>query len=233
MTCPAHKEDGICLRCQKKIGNLPPTPCPQRCLTSVGNSKLDLSMDTDIGNSVSVSPRRLLFPLPEEPLEDEPMPNFQDLKLHENTCGRKTPELTGLNLNLETSHYEEMPNPTGMRFGKLPKPEIWTESLQVFVYNIIAPCEQSAVTTLNQLLLNVKSMSLWDLRGLERVDVPGMKPHGLLTLRIQEPSFGTAIEINRMLSSMNFVAVSTSPIYLDGLIGTQYLWRSRDLPPHW
>lgn len=123
--------------------------------------------------------------------------------------------------------------PTGTWFGSWPSPEKYRKSHQIYEYNITAPLELSLLTIVHQLLWSDKFLYSQGELALESLAVRGMKQVYLLTLKIPEPSSGMVIEINQMLSSMNFEAVSTSPMYYGGSIGTLCLWRSRDLPPHW
>jgi len=147
--------------------------------------------------------------------------------------GRMTPISMVRDLNWEPSRIDETQRQIGTLFGNKQLPVTYWPLKRPFEFNIIGHSVRSVQTILTLLLSNVKSLSTMDLQALESLGEPGKKQRGLLILRILDPSSGMDIEIKNMLCSTNFEEVSTSPIYFDGLIGTQFLWRSRELPPVW
>jgi hypothetical protein len=122
---------------------------------------------------------------------------------------------------------------TGTEFGNTLRRDILKTFPQTYVYSIIGP--YVPLKQISQYLKQLYDSVLCSAGEPELVspDELGKKPVFLLTLKIHDPNSGTAIEINSMLSLMNFEEVSTSPICLDGLIGTHVLWRSKALPPVW
>lgn len=56
----------------------------------------------------------------------------------------------------------------------------------------------------------------------------GKKPVMKVTLRIQDPNFGSVTAVSVMLSSMNFEEVSTFRTYLGGSIVTHSVWRRKE-----
>jgi hypothetical protein len=103
----------------------------------------------------------------------------------------------------------------------------------MYEYNITGLYALSLQTIAHHLLWSDKFSSSVAELALESLAAHGMNRVFLLTLKIPEPNSGMVTEINQMLLSMNFEAVSTSPIYSGGSIGTLCLWRSKDHPLHW
>lgn len=128
---------------------------------------------------------------------------------------------------------EEIMPPIGMQFGNQLSPVRYSTSQPMYEYNITAHYGLSLQTIAHHLLWSDKFSSSVAELGLENLAAHGMKQVFLLILKIREPNFGMVTEINNMLLSMNFEAVSTSPIYSGGSIGTLCLWRSKDLLHHW
>nr|UOF76872.1 hypothetical protein [Cressdnaviricota sp.]UOF77811.1 hypothetical protein [Cressdnaviricota sp.]UOF78329.1 hypothetical protein [Cressdnaviricota sp.]UOF80968.1 hypothetical protein [Cressdnaviricota sp.]UOF82190.1 hypothetical protein [Cressdnaviricota sp.] len=225
-------EPGIgCSPYPMKTGR-PQLCCHPMCHTYEDKPKLERE-DTSTGSCLQSSKSRSEWLPSSPPLSPVPMSRLADQLQPMNMYGRMTPQSPEPDLRWVNGLCEGTLKPTGTGFGPPPSPEICWESKQMFVFNIIAPCVQSAQITLNLLLLNVRSLSFMDLQALESLEEPGKKPVGRLILRIREASFGMDTEIRRTLFLTNFEEVSISPMYCDGLIATQSLWRSKELPPVW
>lgn len=231
MECQEDRESIGCSR-SPRATSPPKMTSLSELPTARDSSKKATPPDTGIGrfwwccDEKDHCPRLRIFSVP---LATQSSPDRQPQMT---TSGRKTPELES-NLSLGLSRSNAITRKIGTRFGTLPRRGISTGFPQTYESNVIGhyvPLERISLY-----------LSLWYddalcfVEGPELVsqDGPGKKPLYRLTLRIHEANSGTAIEIKNMLSSMNFEAVSTSPICLDGSIGTHVLWRSKDLAPCW
>lgn len=136
-------------------------------------------------------------------------------------------------MNLESCRTNEIQEQIGSESGNAQDEEISLASMQMYEFNIIARCVRSLRTLANRFLWNDLLLFTVDELGLENLGVPGKKPQWLLTLKIREPSSGMVTEVKNTLLLMNFEEVSTSPMYLDGSIGTRSLWRLKDHQPLW
>lgn len=148
-------------------------------------------------------------------------------------CGKRKRGYQSPSLSWGESPTDVTMPTTGMLFGNPPSPVEYSKSPPMYEYNITGHYVLSLQTIAHHLLWSDKfSFSVAEL-ALESLAAHGMKQVFLLTLKIREPNSGMVTEINQMLLSMNFEAVSTSPIYSGGSIGTLCLWRSKDHPLHW
>lgn len=64
--------------------------------------------------------------------------------------------------------------------------------------------------------------------GVGRVTLRGPRPGSSLIVKIRALSFGAAMLIKRMLSSMSFEELATYPIFSDGSTVIQSVWRPKD-----
>lgn len=159
--------------------------------------------------------------------------NYQDQRPRTPMSGKRKRGSQSPSLSWGESPTVVTMPPTGTLFGNQPNPVEYSTSPQTYEYNITAHYGLSLQTIVHHLLWSDKFSSFVVELALESLGGHGMKQVFLLTLKIREPSFGMVTEINNTLLSMNFEAVSTSPIYSGGLIGTLCLWRSKDHPLHW
>lgn len=159
--------------------------------------------------------------------------NSLDQRPQTPTYGKRKHECLSPSLSWgESPSVVTMP-PIGTLFGNPPRMEEYSKSQPMYEYNITGHYALSLQTIVHHLLWSDKFSSLVAELALENLAAHGMKQVFLLTLKIREQNFGMVTEINNMLLSMNFEAVSTSPIYSGGSIGTLCLWRSKDHPHHW
>lgn len=159
--------------------------------------------------------------------------NFPDRRPQTPTFGKRKRGSQSPSSSWGEDLTEETMPQIGMLYGKQLSPVRYSTSQPMYEYNITAHFGLSLQTIAHQLLLNDRFSSFVAELGLENLAAHGMKQVFLLILKIREPNSGMVTEINEMLLSMNFEAVSTSPIYSGGLIGTLCLWRSKDHPLHW
>ena len=101
------------------------------------------------------------------------------------------------------------------------------QSPQIFKYVVITNCDALVQTMYNLCLWNeVLKYSGAEL-GLGKVVSHGKKQGSKLTLKIQEPNGGMDTWAKLTLSSMNSGEPLISSIYCDGLIGIQFVWRTK------
>lgn len=100
----------------------------------------------------------------------------------------------------------------------------------MYVWSVIGPYALLVQITTFLSQWNVPALCSGVQLELESPDELGTKQEWMLTLRIRGLNSGAGIKVSSMLYSMNFEVESTSPIYCDGWIGTQYEWRLKDLP---
>lgn len=93
---------------------------------------------------------------------------------------------------------------TGTLFGKQRSKMILEQSPLLCELFITAPSEQSARTIFNQLQWYGPQLCITGGLVLASQEEPGMKLGWTVTLKTQEPSFGTVTEVRRTLSSMSF-----------------------------
>ncbi|AMB42992.1 hypothetical protein [Circovirus-like genome DCCV-13] len=223
--------DTGCLPSPTKIG--PQRSCSHPACRTYEVKPRSVQQGSNTGSCLRSIPSRS-DSLPLSPaLSDRHTANQPDQKPPMTMFGRKTPRWTEQDLKWVNDLTEEMSKPTGSEYGNPLLQGTFCPSKQVFVFNITAHSVQYALTTLNQLLLNVESLSFMDLQVLENREEPGKKPVGLLILKIREANFGMDTQIRRMLYLMNFEEESIFPIYCDGLIATQYSLKSRELQRVW
>lgn len=122
---------------------------------------------------------------------------------------------------------------TGMMSGKPQHSVIFSESLRTYAWSVTGPFEPLHLIMQQFKGLFVKCGVFGALLALENPVEHGMKQDLMLTVRIPEANFGMAISLNSMLSLMNFEEVSTYPIYLDGVTGILFVWKSKDPLSHY
>lgn len=162
-----------------------------------------------------------------------PIVSFPDQRPQTPMSGKRKRESPARSLSWGESPIDVTMQPTGTLFGNPPSPVVFSKSPPTYEFNITGLYALSLQTIAHHLLWSDKFSSFVVELALESLAAHGMKQVFLLTLKIREPNFGMVTEISRMLSLMNFEAVSTSPIYSGGSIGTLCLWRSKDHPLHW
>uniref|UniRef100_A0A345MQ23 Rep protein n=1 Tax=Cressdnaviricota sp. TaxID=2748378 RepID=A0A345MQ23_9VIRU len=146
------------------------------------------------------------------------------------TSGKKKQESMDHSSSSDSSPTTRRSKLIGKWFGKPPlKAGCW-RSQQVSEFNIIGPCELLLVTIRPVSRLLENAMCSGVNLVLESQDARGKKQGSSLTLKVQGLSSGMVIKVNQVLSSMNFEAVSTSPICCDGSTGTLFVWRSKARP---
>lgn len=162
-----------------------------------------------------------------------PTVNYQDQRPQTPTYGKRKRGSQSPSLSWGEDPIDVTMPPIGTLFGNPPSPVEYSKSPPMYEYNITAHYALSLQTIAHHLLWSDKFSSFVAELALESLAAHGMKQVFLLILKIREPNSGMVTEINEMLLSMNFEAVSTSPIYSGGSIGTLCLWRSKDHPLHW
>lgn len=191
-------------------------------------SRSGVNQGTTTGNSWSHSPERDPSPLSRRFLEQHAMPSSLDQRVPNSTSGRMLPLLRALGLSGEQSPSEETQRQTGNQFGPPPSPEIWHRSPPMYVLRVIGPYSQlePIMSQFRQWSEDALS-SGGELELVSRVE-PGKRPEWTLTAKIHEPSSGVVTIVKQMLCLMNFEVVSTLPIYSDGWIDIQYVWKSKE-----
>lgn len=133
-------------------------------------------------------------------------------------------------MSLELNPFNETARQTGSLYGPPPSQAIWQQSPQVFEWLVIGPSEPLSQISLLLAQLLKKCSSSGVLQVLENLDGLGSKAERKLILKIREASSGMVTSVNSMLSSMNFVEVSTSLTCSVGWTVTLSKWRSKGLP---
>lgn len=191
------------------------------------NSKEGTKPGTFIGKLSSPSPRRALLPLFEACLETS-TPNSLDLKPHANMCGKKTPELTELSLNLDPSLSESIQRPTGSKFGPPPSPVSSWLFPRIVEFQVTVRYEVFDLIMTRLSLWRESVMYSGDQLGLVKVAVHGRKLEWKLTVRIPELSFGAVTSLKEMLLSMNFEEESTFHTCCAGSIVIRSVWKLKE-----
>ena len=143
-------------------------------------------------------------------------------------CGKKKPLCPEPDLNKEENRSTAPLPPIGNLSGNLPWPETIPPSPPMYEYVVSISSLESALDLREGLRANVPFPYSMVRLDLENPEERGRKPRLKLTLRILDPSGGMAIRVNQLLLSMNFVEVSTSRTYSDGLIDIQCLWKQKE-----
>lgn len=184
------------------------------------NKKEESQQDIFTTNCSSPLERKLPYMESREYLERAYMLNYQDPKPPKRTVTKKRPELV-TSSPLVRNQSVETPRLIGSPYGPPPSPEILTEYLPQYVFNLILPLDRSDQTT--QLVKELKKQLRFfgDLQELVNQDKRGRKLDRRLILSVLDPSSGMVTRVKSMLSAMNFVELSTFPTFLDGVIGTQ------------
>lgn len=182
--------------------------------------------DTNIGSSSHMPQPRFLSSQFEQH-SDLYMPNPPDLELAESTCGKKKPESPVPSLNSVNSPSGETPKLTGMPSSWLHGQGPLSQSPLTYKFVVTTNCDALVQTMYNLCLWNDLLKFSGAELGLGKVVSHGKKQGSRLTLKIREPSGGMVTWVKLTLSSMNSVGPLTSRICCDGLIGTQYEWRTK------
>lgn len=191
-------------------------------------SRSGVNPGTTTGNSSSLLQERDLSPLSRRYLETHAMPSSVDQSVPNRTYGRMTPLLRALGLNGEPSQLDETVRPTGSQYGPPPSPEIWHRSPPMYVLRATGPYKQlEPIMNQFQQWSEDALCSGGELELVSRVE-PGKRPDWTLTAKIHGQSSGVVTKVKQMLCLMNFEVVSTLPIYSDGWIDIQYVWKSKE-----
>lgn len=198
-------------------------PLAATCLASWNSEKADSST----GNSLFAFEPKCLWPRSGKSLVT-PMPNSPDPKQQETMSIKKTPEWKAQPSNSGSYRSTVESQPTGMKYENSPLPEPLQAFPVTYLYVITMHCEELAQTTYDQLVWS----ELFQYFGVElelgsHVE-PGKKRVWKLTLKTPTANFGMVTKVTDMLSLMNFAEESQSVTYLDGSIGIQSLWKSKD-----
>lgn len=118
---------------------------------------------------------------------------------------------------------------TGIKFGLQLAPETSKLSLVVLEYVLTTPFVQYPLTMHNVARWCEYASLSGEIRGLGNPVKLGKMRAKTVILKIHAPSSGTAIKVNQMLSSMNFVEISPSVTFYVGWTVTQSEWKSKDL----
>lgn len=189
--------------------------------------------DIYTGRSSSPSNEASDSELSDTPLVMASTPSYHVPSPPKSMYGRKTPGSPTLNLNLGASLSSGTPQRTGTPSWTPASVENWMKFPLTFWYVITLPSDESPQIIC---LLNLWKDSFTyfgDRLVLENLEWPGQKGVLLLTLKIHCQNSGTDTVVRNTLSSMNLGELSTSPMYFDGSIVTQSLWRSKALPSPW
>lgn len=209
------------------------TPLPNYLRGSIGlrdRQRLARRPTMNTGRSLLPSPPRNLYQELSQSLEEESMQSSPDQVQQSPTFGRMTPPLMERDSNLALNRSSEIARLNGSLFGPPPSPEISTRSRPTFVLQVTAPYVQ--LELIINLLMESNGEQLCFGAQLELANHagPGMKREWTLTAKIPEQSFGVVTKVRRMLYVMNFVAVSTLPIYSGGWIDIRYVLKSKEVP---
>ena len=147
--------------------------------------------------------------------------------------GKRKREFPARSLSWGESPRDITMPPTGMLYGMPQRMDQSSISQPTYEFNITERSVQLLRIMANRLLWNDRFLFSAGELALESLGAPGLNQDWMLTLRIRDQNSGMVTEITNMLLSMNFEAVSTSPIFSDGLIGTLCLWRSKDRLHRW
>jgi len=163
------------------------------------------------------------------------MESSPDQVLQNNMSSRMLPPCPELASSWEANLSYDQERQTGMLYGNARNQEISNQSRLMYVFKVILAYDVLERILPNLLLWNEVVMSTGALPVLENLGVLGMRRVSLLILRVPVPNFGMAIRVKHMvilinqLSSMNLEEKLGLDTYCDGLIGTQFWWRSKDL----
>lgn len=146
-----------------------------------------------------------------------------------NTSGKTKPLSRAHDSSLALNRFSEIARPTGNLYGRTLSLEDYWTSQQMSEYVVITHSRESLQTIHNLLLKNVPQLFTGAQVEQAKLGVHGKKLAWRLTLRILGPNGSTDIEISHQLYSMNFEEVSTSLMSSAGWIGTQYLWKQKEV----
>lgn len=208
---------------------------PPSSPTPAGGSRANLSWRSPVsstGRSLSPLPRKLLWPNANKPLVPT-MPNSPEAQPRETMSGRSSPVSTEPNSYSASNPSPERTRSTGNPYGNPLRPATFYPSRRQYVYQVTELSDQFMPIMRSQLEWSAAASCTGATLELgSRVSL-GKPPVWMLILRIPDQSSGVVIEINETLSSMNFVAVSTSATCCDGLIVIRSTWKSKGHPYHW
>lgn len=121
----------------------------------------------------------------------------------------------------------------GTRYAGSPAADVWKACPVIYTLDIIGRSKQFMWTTWNQLQLKEWFTSIMASQEPVKHIGPGQRPVWTLTLKIQLPNGGAAIELNRELSLMSLEVVSTSATCFDGLISIQSQLKQKEARFPW
>lgn len=200
-----------------------PPPCPPPSPVLKARKKKVKPLDMNIIRSLSVSRKRLDFPMSEN--ASPVTGNSQDLMQQTNTSGKKIPGFLALNSLSGINHSKEILKQIGLLSRKMLSKEELTTCPQMSLFAITIPSKELLQIILFQLQWSALAMSIGAGLELERVEKPGMKAVWILILKIQELNGGAATDLKKLLLLMNFEGPLTSHICFDGWTVTQYQWK--------
>lgn len=143
------------------------------------------------------------------------------------TYGRNRPVLESLS-SLEISQSNDQARQIGPLSESWPSEENSPMSPMTYLYVIICLSPESLETILSRLPLNASVLFTGVEQGLENPGRRGMKEVWTLTRKIRSLNGGMRTRVSLTLLSMNFAEQYRFPIYCDGSIVIQCLWRQRE-----
>jgi len=173
------------------------------------DSKKSVKVVTPIGSLSADSQVNSRYVAQNWPSPERPIWNQPDLPPLKRTAGRKTPELMELSSKSGLSPSIRRAKLTGKWYGKpqdleesLKFPHVYVYRITGKLYLIVGPSEQLVLISRSLLRTLEPAMSIGVQLGLENRAELGKKPDYLLTVRVQDPSFGTATKVKNTLFSM-------------------------------
>lgn len=242
LPCQTRKRNltGINLPSWVDIGSARSSPINGRSATTRASGSKDSKNDapqreTCIGRSLPPSPDLSVYEQSKGQLQTD-IGSSPGRKRPKNTFGKRTPASTEPNLKKDDGLSKETPKPTGKKcFAALRE-----ENLRMYpltsLYGtkklMVAIIDSSPVSLqiLQKQLESRKRLTYFmDEPALEKVDVHGMKPAWVLTLKIHAQNGGMDTEVKKMLSLMNFEVTLTFPTFYGGSTVTRSVWSAKDL----
>lgn len=156
-------------------------------------------------------------------------------KQQKSMFGKRILESPDRNSNLAPSQSTDPKRPTGGKCLPLQNLVISKRSRRTYLFAVILNSHESAKTlwyaSINfrfQLQLRGLSKSSGDVQDLERVDLPGMKPVWMLSLKTHPQNGGTVTGLRQTLLSMSFEAVSQLSIFSAGSTAIRCVWKRKE-----
>jgi len=214
----------------------PPPPgarlknCPKVVLTLKDKKKLDLGDSSTFKSCVDFGAECDYLTFGES--LDKDTGSQQDPITPTNMYGRILLQSQERASAWERSLRTEIQQSAGNRLDHRLSLAIWKRSLPTFTYVIISHCGESLLTFYDRYLWFDPALSSGDLPLLESHEQPGTKLVYVLTLKIPVPSGGAATQVRKLLSSMNFVELSTWPTSSGGWTGILSRWRLKEEQDH-